>query len=44
VKRRVIKLEKGARRLVEEVSFEPVLDDELPAFVELFKRWYGERR
>jgi type I restriction enzyme M protein len=43
VRRRVIKLEGGVRRLVEEVAPEPMPDDELPTFVELFKRWYIER-
>jgi type I restriction enzyme M protein len=43
VRRRVIRVEGGVRRLVEEAALEPLPDDELPTSVEFFKRWYNER-
>jgi type I restriction enzyme M protein len=42
--RKVIKLDQGIRKYVEEKVPEPVLDDELPLYVDLFKRWYYERQ
>jgi hypothetical protein len=43
VRRRVIRVEGGVSRLVEEAALEPLPDDELPTSVEFFKRWYNER-
>jgi type I restriction enzyme M protein len=44
VRKKVIRLERGTRKIIEELSLEPVLDDELPMYVELFKRWYYEQQ